>query len=182
MTGRKIGRLPDSKFAFIESGGRLDAEGKTTPRTLRHFPIDTKHHAASSLASALQSPFGKLALPKIIAACHKHGIEVPLDIQDRLPDPASIIYSSPKGARAIAEQTSRIVERRRKELNAMTAAMLCSRITASADKQVRGRTGLDDHLELGIPKREREHQPRPRPVTVTYKRADTPPNSAAPPR
>ena len=30
--------LPDSSFLYIESGGTKDSEGKTTPRSLRHFP------------------------------------------------------------------------------------------------------------------------------------------------
>jgi HK97 family phage prohead protease len=35
-----INDLPDSAFASIESGGKKDSEGKTTPRSLRHYP----HH------------------------------------------------------------------------------------------------------------------------------------------
>src|SRR6202011_402250 len=31
--------LPDSSFAYIEAGGTKDADGKTTPRSLRHFPF-----------------------------------------------------------------------------------------------------------------------------------------------
>jgi len=34
-----INDLPDSSFLFIESGGKKDGEGKTVPRSLRHFPI-----------------------------------------------------------------------------------------------------------------------------------------------
>jgi hypothetical protein len=30
--------LPDSAFMYIEPGGKKDGEGKTTPRSLRHFP------------------------------------------------------------------------------------------------------------------------------------------------
>jgi L-lactate utilization protein LutC len=33
-----INNLPDSAFLFIESGGKKDADGKTEPRSLRHFP------------------------------------------------------------------------------------------------------------------------------------------------
>jgi len=33
-----INDLPDSAFLYIEAGGEKDAEGKTTPRSLRHFP------------------------------------------------------------------------------------------------------------------------------------------------
>jgi hypothetical protein len=34
-----INDLPDSAFLHIESGGKKDDEGKTTPRSLRHFPV-----------------------------------------------------------------------------------------------------------------------------------------------
>ena len=33
-----INDLPDSSFAVVEPGGKKDAQGKTTPRSLRHFP------------------------------------------------------------------------------------------------------------------------------------------------
>lgn len=33
-----IDALPDSSFLYIESGGTKDEDGKTTPRSLRHFP------------------------------------------------------------------------------------------------------------------------------------------------
>lgn len=33
-----INNLPDSSFAFIEDGGELDDDKKTTPRSLRHLP------------------------------------------------------------------------------------------------------------------------------------------------
>ncbi len=34
--------LPDSAFLFVEEGGQKDAEGKTTPRSKRHFPVKDK--------------------------------------------------------------------------------------------------------------------------------------------
>jgi len=38
-TAAYIDSLPDSAFLYIESGGQEDEEGKTSPRSLRHFPI-----------------------------------------------------------------------------------------------------------------------------------------------
>lgn len=38
-----INNLPDSAFACIDPGGKKDAEGKTVPRSLRHYP----HHDMS---------------------------------------------------------------------------------------------------------------------------------------
>jgi hypothetical protein len=34
-----INKLPDEAFAYIESGGEKDEQGKTTPRSLRHLPF-----------------------------------------------------------------------------------------------------------------------------------------------
>jgi phage head maturation protease len=34
-----IDNLPDSSFLYIEEGGKKDGEGKTVPRSLRHFPV-----------------------------------------------------------------------------------------------------------------------------------------------
>lgn len=76
LSGKAINDLPDSDFAHIEPGGKKDAEGKTTPRSLRHFPIHDKAHAENALARAPQSPFGDKALPKIKAAAKKFGVQV----------------------------------------------------------------------------------------------------------
>lgn len=43
-----VNNLPDSAFALIEDGGKLDDSGKTTPRSLRHFP----HHDKSGSVDA----------------------------------------------------------------------------------------------------------------------------------
>lgn len=37
-----INDLPDTSFLYIEPGGEKDDAGKTTPRSLRHFPIKNK--------------------------------------------------------------------------------------------------------------------------------------------
>lgn len=34
-----VNDLPDSAFLHVESGGSKDSDGKTTPRSLRHFPV-----------------------------------------------------------------------------------------------------------------------------------------------
>src|SRR5215472_9942896 len=74
MTAKSINDLPDSDFAYIESGGTKDSEGKTVPRSLRHFPIHDAAHVRNALARAPQSPFGSKAMPKITAAARKFGI------------------------------------------------------------------------------------------------------------
>jgi hypothetical protein len=37
-TTRFKNNLPDSAFLYIQPGGKKDEEGKTKPRSLRHFP------------------------------------------------------------------------------------------------------------------------------------------------
>lgn len=77
LTAQTINDLPDSDFAFIEPGGTKDADGKTVPRSLRHFPIQDEAHVRNALARAPQSPFGEKAMPAIMAAAKKMGIGEP---------------------------------------------------------------------------------------------------------
>jgi hypothetical protein len=67
--------LPDSAFAYIEDGGSKDADGKTTPRSKRHFPVHDKAHAENALARLSSSPFGGKAKAKAHAAAKKFGID-----------------------------------------------------------------------------------------------------------
>lgn len=76
ITSAGMNDLPDSAFAYIEPGGKKDAGGKTTPRSLRHFPVHDAAHTRNALARASQSPFGSKAMPKIHAAAKKFGIKV----------------------------------------------------------------------------------------------------------
>lgn len=98
MTAASINDLPDSAFAYIQPGGTKDSSGKTVPRSLRHFPVHDEAHARNALARAPQSPFGKQAMPKILAACRKFGIEVSGDSGDsgRAEDgPVAFVRSFP---------------------------------------------------------------------------------------
>lgn len=82
MSRAAINDLPDSAFAYIEPGGKKDAGGKTTPRSLRHYPIHDKAHVQNALARASQAmskagktaQIAKAALPKIRAAAKKMGV------------------------------------------------------------------------------------------------------------
>lgn len=76
MPAASINDLPDSDFAYIEPGGKKDGEGKTVPRSLRHFPIHDEAHVRNALARAPQSPFGPKAMPKIRAAAMRMGIHM----------------------------------------------------------------------------------------------------------
>ena len=79
MTAAEINDLPDSAFAYIEPGGTKDDEGKTVPRSKRHFPIHDKAHVQNALARMGSSPFGDKAKAAILAAAKKFGIDVSED-------------------------------------------------------------------------------------------------------
>jgi len=59
-----INTLPDSAFLYVESGGKKDEEGKTVPRTLRHFPYKDASgkvdlpHLRNAIARIPQSKIG----------------------------------------------------------------------------------------------------------------------------
>ena len=67
--------LPDSAFAYIEPGGKV-VDGKTEPRSKRHFPVHDAAHVRNALARAPQSPFGDKAMPRIRAAAKRLGVQV----------------------------------------------------------------------------------------------------------
>jgi len=75
-----INDLPDSAFAYIEPGGSKDADGKTIPRSLRHFPYKGSDgkvdlpHLRNALARCPQSPFGPKAEGKLRAAAKEAGV------------------------------------------------------------------------------------------------------------
>lgn len=67
--------LPDSAFAYIEPGGKK-VNGKTVPGKLRHYPVHDANHVRNALARAGQGArFAKEAMPKILAAAKRHGVE-----------------------------------------------------------------------------------------------------------
>jgi hypothetical protein len=76
LSTASVNDLPDSAFAHIEPGGTKDDEGKTTPRSKRHFPVHDEAHVRNALSRAPQSPFGPKAMPKIRAAAKHFGVEV----------------------------------------------------------------------------------------------------------
>lgn len=68
--------LIDSQFAWIEPGGLRDPGGRTTPRDKRHLPMHTAEAVRLSLSQALHDPFGKQAMPALVNAARKFGVNV----------------------------------------------------------------------------------------------------------
>ena len=85
LSSKQKNDLPDSDFAYIEPGGKKDSEGKTTPRSLRHLPINDAAHVRNALARLDQTDISeeakKAALKKIKAAAKKFGIKVSASAQ-----------------------------------------------------------------------------------------------------
>lgn len=88
-TAKYVDSLPDSSFAFIDPGGKRDSEGKTKPRSLRHFPykdangkLDEAHvrNAVSRVPQSHVSAVGKhAALVKLHGAARTLGVKLSAD-------------------------------------------------------------------------------------------------------
>ena len=68
--------LQDAAFAYVEPGGMRDPSGRTTPRDKRHLPMHTADAVRLSLSQAPNNPFGKLAMPALVSAARKFGVNV----------------------------------------------------------------------------------------------------------
>jgi HK97 family phage prohead protease len=75
LSTAEMNDLPDSAFAYIQPGGKLDSSGKTVPRSYRHFCIVDAAHVRNALARIGQgAAFGKQALPAVLKAAKKFGV------------------------------------------------------------------------------------------------------------
>jgi len=79
LSTKAINDLDDDQFGFIEPGGTKDKSGKTVPRDKRHFPLHDAAHVRNALSRAPDSPFGDKAMPKILAAAKKFGVDASAD-------------------------------------------------------------------------------------------------------
>jgi hypothetical protein len=72
-----INDFPDGNFLYIESGGEKDDEGKTTPRSLRHFPYKDAEgnvdlpHLRNALARIPQSDLPQAVKDRVTARAQK---------------------------------------------------------------------------------------------------------------
>jgi hypothetical protein len=72
-TARYINDLPDSAFLYVEPGGSKDADGKTAPRSLRHFPYKNADgsvdlpHLRNALARIPQSSLSQAVKDRLTA-------------------------------------------------------------------------------------------------------------------
>ncbi|RLB79582.1 MAG: hypothetical protein DRH17_13565, partial [Deltaproteobacteria bacterium] len=84
-TTRYKNDLPDSAFLYIEPGGKKDKEGKTVPRSKRHFPYKDAN--------------GKIDLPHLRNALARiPQSNLPEDVKKRLMEKARRILKRVQGA------------------------------------------------------------------------------------
>ena len=77
LSSQQMNNLPDTAFAYIQPGGRIDSSGRTVPRTYRHFLIHDAAHVRNALARIAQgAAFGDKAMPAVLRAAKKFGIQV----------------------------------------------------------------------------------------------------------
>lgn len=116
--------LPDSAFAYIEPGGKKDADGKTTPRSLRHFPVHDKAHAQNALARLSSSPFGDKAKAKVTAAAKRFGIDVSDDTSKAaVAEGDTTVQDDPQGSDALAKSVADAVTKAQEPLLAELAGL-----------------------------------------------------------
>jgi hypothetical protein len=82
-TVKYMNDLPDSAFLYVESGGSKDSDGKTVPRSLRHFPY-------KDAEGNIDLPHLRNALARIPQA------SIPEDVKARLTKKAQRILSGQK--------------------------------------------------------------------------------------
>jgi hypothetical protein len=99
-----INDLPDSAFLYIEPGGKKDGEGKTVPRSLRHFPYKDSSgaidlpHLRNALARIPQSSLPKEVQDKASARAQailekqkpSKQDTTPMDDDEPMPKPARV--------------------------------------------------------------------------------------------
>jgi HK97 family phage prohead protease len=97
-----VNTLPDSAFLYVEGGGTKDSDGKTVPRSLRHFPYKND-------SGAVDLPHLRNALARIPQS------NLPQDVKDRLTAKAQRLLDSAKSA----DVTARPVDPLRKQADAV---------------------------------------------------------------
>lgn len=127
-----INDLPDSSFLHVESGGKKDGEGKTTPRSLRHFPY--------------KDASGKVDLPHLRNALSRiPQSKLPSDVKERVTAQARRVLADQEKAvgKAEEEELEAAIDSVRKALEELGFVMtkvdpkgLPSELTASLESVV----------------------------------------------
>ena len=93
-----INDLPDSAFLYIEPGGKKDSEGKTTPRSLRHFPYKDKDgkidlpHLRNALARIPQSKLPEDVKKRVLMKARRIAKSVGINVSEEFLDPENLMF------------------------------------------------------------------------------------------
>ena len=142
LSTAELNDLPDSDFAYIEPGGKKDDEGKTTPRSKRHFAIHDKAHADNAAARIAQgAEFGEQAKPKVLAAQRKFGTKAVEKAAGDEDVPGSPAWESQDAAnlRTVAAQLAALKDRLEGAADRERAE-----VDAGADDDIEDAWDLDD--------------------------------------
>lgn len=118
--------LPDSAFAYIEPGGTKDEDGKTTPRSKRHFPIHDKAHADNAAARIAQgAEFGDKAKAKVEAAQKKFGSNSDDTSKAAVAAEGAVVDTEPQGtgdlSKAVEDAVTKATAPLRAEIESLQA-------------------------------------------------------------
>lgn len=107
-----VNNLPDSAFLYVEPGGDKDSDGKTVPRSLRHFPY--------------KDPSGSVDLPHLRNALARiPQSDLGQDIKDKLTAKAQAILADQKAVDVTGkEPRARSVDPLRKQADALALEVL----------------------------------------------------------
>lgn len=112
-SGAYVNDLPDSAFLYVEAGGKKDDQGKTVPRSLRHFPVRNHlgeldlPHLRNALARIPQSSAPGLTAERrreLVERARRLLEEASEDVEKARVIPFQQWGGSAKYARKLAEQ------------------------------------------------------------------------------
>jgi hypothetical protein len=92
-----MNNLPDSAFLYVEPGGKKDKEGKTEPRSLRHFPY--------------KDSSGKIDLAHLRNAIARiPQANIPANLKSKLQEKARKMLQNANASETLTEEESKILE------------------------------------------------------------------------
>jgi hypothetical protein len=120
-----INDLPDSAFLYIESGGSKDGEGKTTPRSLRHFPVKDSSgavdgpHLRNALSRIPQSSLSQ----EIKDKCKARAQRMLSSMNSRSSDVITETYSTTTNSDTLTSQKAQMDTKTIEELETKVAEL-----------------------------------------------------------
>ena len=111
FTTKYRNNLPDSDFAYIEPGGKK-VDGKTEPRSLRHFPIPDAAHVRNALARLSQSKLSPAIKAKILKKLKSKAKEFGIEVSEE----SKAYHEGDYGSKSIEEHFKGMRENLRRKM------------------------------------------------------------------